>query len=105
MGQAYGGGPAAPYRVGVIAYFWERDDAAAVAERLGGQVRRERFHGEDDDEDHPWVVVLGEVERSALDALLAEYDGWLETPADETSAAPPPLPDAPQRFKRGHFDR
>jgi hypothetical protein len=86
--------------VQLIAYFWERDDAAAVAERLGGQVRRERFHGEDDDEDHPWIVVLDDVDRAALDELLSEYDGWLDTEADDVPAAPPPLPDAPKRFKR-----
>jgi hypothetical protein len=84
----------------MIAYFWERDDAAAVADRLGGEVRRGRFHGEDDDEDHPWVVVLGEVDQSALDALLSEYDGWLETDPDAVPAAPPPLPNAPKRFKK-----
>ncbi|MET9274683.1 hypothetical protein [Kribbella sp. NPDC003557] len=84
----------------LIAYFWERDDAAAVAGRLGGDVRRGRFHGEDDDEDHPWVVVLEDVDRPALDALLAEHDGWLETDADDGPAAPPPLPDGPKRFKR-----
>jgi hypothetical protein len=84
----------------MIAYFWEQDDAVAVAEQLGGEVRRERFHGEDDDEDHPWVVVLGDVDRAALDALLTEHDGWLETDSDETPAPPPPLPDAPKRFKK-----
>ncbi|MEU8224957.1 hypothetical protein [Kribbella sp. NPDC048915] len=83
----------------MIAYFWEQDDAEAVAAELGGEVRRERFHGEDDDEDHPWIVVLAEVDEVRLDELLDTYDGWLETPADETPAAPPPLPAEPRRFK------
>ena len=91
--------------VQLIAYFWERDDAAAVAGRLGGEVRRERFHGEDDDEDHPWVVVLGKVDRAELDALLSEYNGWLVEEADIAPAAPPPLPDGPKRFKKGPIDR
>ncbi|HEY3562606.1 MAG TPA: hypothetical protein VGL05_34305 [Kribbella sp.] len=100
----------------MIACFWEREDAVAVAERLGGVVRRERFHGEDDDEDHPWGVVLRDVDRAALDALLEEYDGWLEVedglagpegdaqrvarPQPGTSPSPAPLPTEPRRFKR-----
>ena len=90
----------APYRVGMIAYFWERDDAAAVASRLGGEVRRGRFHGEDDDEDHPWVLELQDVDRGALDRLLGEYDGWLEVEVDDGPSAPAPLPQEPKRFKR-----
>lgn len=84
----------------MIAYFWEREDAAAVAARLGGDVRRGRFHGEDDDEDHPWVLELEDVDRAALDELLNEYDGWLEIEVDEAPAVPPPLPQEPKRFKR-----
>ncbi|MGZ0152671.1 hypothetical protein ACXJJ3_36830 [Kribbella sp. WER1] len=84
----------------LIACFWERDDAAAVADRLGGQVRRGRFHGEDDDEDHPWSVVLADVDRDELDGLLADHDGWLES-QDEVAPTPaPPLPTEPKRFKR-----
>ncbi|MFB6726717.1 hypothetical protein ACFCV3_41490 [Kribbella sp. NPDC056345] len=89
----------------LIAYFWEQEDASSVAAQLDGVVRRERFHGEDDDEDHPWVVVLGAgVDRSALDALLAAHDGWLEDAWLEAAsegpvASPPPLPSEPQRFK------
>ncbi|MFI7066662.1 hypothetical protein ACIBL3_37080 [Kribbella sp. NPDC050124] len=82
-----------------IAYFWEQDDAEAVAERLHGVVRRGRFHGEDDDEDHPWIVVLEDPDQAVLDGLLAEYDGWLET-TDEQPATPTPLPTAPKRFKK-----
>ncbi|MET7282873.1 hypothetical protein ABZS29_31885 [Kribbella sp. NPDC005582] len=84
----------------LIAYFWEQEDAESVAARLDGVVRRGRFHGEDDDEDHPWVVVLRDVERDAVDAVLAEYDGWLETADSEPAVAPPPLPTGPKRFKK-----
>ncbi|MFK4089262.1 hypothetical protein ACI2LF_34435 [Kribbella sp. NPDC020789] len=85
----------------LIAYFWEQEDAESVAARLGGAVRRGRFHGEDDDEDHPWVAVLRDVDRDVLDLLLAEYDGWLETPDEQPAVvAPPPLPSAPKRFKK-----
>jgi hypothetical protein len=85
----------------LIAYFWEQEDASSVAAQLDGTVRRGRFHGEDDDEDHPWVVVLpAGVSRPELDALLAEYDGWLEAADDEPVVAPPPLPSGPKRFKK-----
>ena len=84
----------------LIAYFWEQEDAEAVAVRLGGDVRRGRFHGEDDDEDHPWVVVLHDIDPAAADELLSEHDGWLETAADDPAAVPPPLPGEPKRFKK-----
>jgi hypothetical protein len=96
----------------MIACFWEREDAAAVADRLGGVVRRGRFHGEDDDEDHPWIVVLTEPDRRLLDELLTDHDGWLEdeggilggvapaSSARRVEVAPVPLPTEPKRFKR-----
>ena len=83
----------------LIAYFWEQEDAETVAAQLDGDVRRGRFHGEDDDEDHPWVVVLSTVDQEALEELLRTHDGWLETATDEPAAAPPPLPSEPKRFK------
>lgn len=84
--------------VELVAYFWEQQDAQAVADRLGGQLRRGRFHGEDDDEDHPWIVVLHDVDQAQVDDLLTEHDGWLETTEDPVTA-PPPLPTEPRRFK------
>lgn len=83
----------------LIAYFWEQEDAAVVAELLDAEVRRGRFHGEDDDEDHPWMVVLRDVDQALVDELLSEHDGWLEPGTNDTPATPPPLPDAPKRFK------
>ena len=89
------------------ALFWEKDAARAVADRLAesgydADVARERLAGEDDDEDHPWVV-LSEAPTTVLEGLVDEYDGWLDEPAAES---PPPrpvaLPDAPRRVK-GHF--
>ncbi|MGC4943064.1 hypothetical protein [Kribbella sp. DT2] len=81
-----------------IAYFWERADAEAVAERLGGELSRGRFHGEDDDEDHPWVVVTA-ADPAVLERVAGEHDGWLEAPTHEPTPAPPPLPTEPRRLK------
>lgn len=63
--------------------------AQAVAERLGLQEEprplREALAGEDDAEDAQWLVVLEDppvacdpATLDALDALAAEYEGWLE---------------------------
>ena len=91
----------------VRALFWEESYAALVASRLESdgftvETGRERFAGEDDDEDHAWVVVT-DAPAAMLELLAEEYDGWL----DESPAAPPPqpldLPDGPRRIK-GHFD-
>jgi hypothetical protein len=94
----------------LVAYFFERDDAEEVGRRLSAdgieaEVRRDRFHGEDDDEDHPWTVIVTDPAASGLlESLTAEHDGWLSTheTAAETAAAQvdaPPLPDGPRRFK------
>jgi hypothetical protein len=85
----------------LVAYFWEREDADAVASALDGEVRRERFHGEDDDEDHPWVVVLpASTEAAALEQVVGAHDGWLTAPEpDQPVTEAPSLPDAPRRFK------
>ncbi|HSV38561.1 MAG TPA: hypothetical protein VLI04_07355 [Nocardioidaceae bacterium] len=88
------------------AVFFDEDVAATVAARLisdgfEASVVRERLHGEDDDEDHPWAV-LTDAPAIVVEVLVDRYDGWL----DEGEAAPPPapleLPDAPRRIK-GHF--
>ena len=88
--------------------FWEDDAARAVAEALddrGFDVRlaRERFAGEDDDEDHPWVVVT-DAPAALVEGLLEEYDGWLDDAPAADAPAPTPLdlPEAPRRVK-GHF--
>jgi hypothetical protein len=80
-----------------LAYFWEQEDAEAVAALLDGEVRRGRFHGEDDDEDHPWVVVLADGED--VGQVVAQHDGWLETATDAAGGVPAPLPQEPKRFK------
>lgn len=106
------------------AVFYTEGDARAVGGRLVGQgftvdVARERFAGEDDDEDHAWAVTTDAPELT-LNILLGEYDGWLdvEDQVDRRADAnavhgaaalgvrPPPLdlPEAPTRIKN-HFRR
>jgi len=98
------------------AVFYTEDDARAVAERLVSQgftanVARERFAGEDDDEDHAWAVVT-DAPRLMLVNILEEYEGWLdiEDPAeigDDDTHTPPvvrrpqplDLPQVPKRIK------
>lgn len=83
----------------IIAYFWEQEDAEAVASRLGGVVRRDRFHGEDDDEDHPWIVVLRAVDAGEAGDVVSEYDGWVARDDTAGEVAGVPLPEAPKRLK------
>ena len=88
----------------LVAYFFEREEAEEVAERLGAAVRRGRFQGEDDDEDHPWMVLVpAGTDTAVLEPLLAEYDGWLDDggASAQPPVEPPPLPTAPKRLKRG----
>ncbi|WP_406419309.1 hypothetical protein OH809_28925 [Streptomyces sp. NBC_00873] len=62
--------------------------AGELANRLGvaeePQLVRDALAGEDDAEDAQWLVVVedadGRLDPSALDALAAEYEGWLEAP-------------------------
>ncbi|MEP9381523.1 (deoxy)nucleoside triphosphate pyrophosphohydrolase [Nocardioides sp. KR10-350] len=90
------------------AVFFEEDDARAVAEQLGSDgwwagVRRERYQGEDDDEDHPWAVET-DAPAFVLEVLVDEHDGWFDLPEDgpDASVAPEPLdlPTSPRRIKR-----
>ena len=91
------------------AVFHEEDDARAVVARLradgfDADAVRERFAGEDDDEDHPWAVVT-DAPEFALEILAEEYDGWVDhdDPVPPAPPAPPlDLPSAPRRIK-GHF--
>ena len=95
--------------------FFDEDDARAAAAILqrGGfsaEVVRERLHGEDDDEGHPWAV-LTDAPAIQLEMLVETYDGWLDTddepggraadgPADRGAGTPLPLPEQPKRVKR-----
>ncbi|MEV8564673.1 hypothetical protein AB0436_03630 [Streptomyces sp. NPDC051322] len=62
--------------------------AVELADRFGvgdePQLVRDALAGEDDAEDAQWLVVVEDPERrldpAELDALAAEYEGWLEAP-------------------------
>ncbi|MCZ0979600.1 hypothetical protein O1L60_12410 [Streptomyces diastatochromogenes] len=70
----------------------DRDAAEEVAEELPDrfglseepQLVRDALAGEDDAEDAQWLVVVEDpdsrLDPAALDALAAEYEGWLEAP-------------------------
>jgi 8-oxo-dGTP diphosphatase len=85
------------------------DDARAVADRLraagfAARVERDRFAGEDDDEDHAWVV-LTDAPPFLVEVVAEEYDGWVDDALDAPPDPPPAplaLPDAPRRVK-GHW--
>jgi 8-oxo-dGTP diphosphatase len=87
--------------------FDERDDAAAVVARLHSEgfeawTERERFAGEDDDEDHAWAV-LSDAPAVRLELLVEEHDGWFDPdePDDPDGPAPPPAPlDLPSTPRR-----
>jgi 8-oxo-dGTP diphosphatase len=69
--------------------FDERDEAAAVVARLRSEgyeawTERERFAGEDDDEDHAWAV-LTDAPAVRLELLIEEHDGWFDA-TDATEA-------------------
>jgi len=112
-GGGRSGGAARP--AGPRGIFFDEDDARSAvaqlrAEGWSADVVRERYHGEDDDEDHPWAVVT-DAPLIVLELLVDEYDGWLDAPGDEPpygpagpdgSVAPEPLdlPTAPKRVKR-----
>lgn len=71
--------------------------------RTGGfeaTVTRERYAGEDDDEDHPWAIET-DAPAFTLDLLLEAHDGWLDdAPTGTAPAEPLDLPEAPRRRHR-----
>jgi hypothetical protein len=84
--------------------FFDELQARAVVARLlrdgfDASCEREPFAGEDDDEDHPWVV-SSDAPVVMLELLAEEYDGWLEPDEPAPPATPIDLPAAPRRVKR-----
>jgi hypothetical protein len=94
--------------VTVTAYFFDEDDARAVAARLraGGfaaEIGRGRFAGEDDDEGQPWVLST-DAPALHVEVVAEDAGGWVDD-HEEPDAAPRlsalPLPDRPIRPSDG----
>jgi mutator protein MutT len=86
------------------AVFFDEAGAVTAAGRLradgwDAEVVRERFQGEDDDEDHPWAV-LSDAPELVMEMLVDEYDGWLDADDIPLTPAPLDLPSEPKRIKR-----
>jgi hypothetical protein len=84
--------------------FFDEEDARAAVARLQhdgfeASCERQPFAGEDDDEDHPWVV-LTDAPDVMLELLVDQLDGWLEPDEPPPAVAPLVLPTAPRRLKR-----
>ena len=85
------------------AVLFDRDDAEEVRRRLveGGwnaDLGRERYQGEDDEEDQPWAVIT-DAPQMMVEILVEEYDGWLDLP-EPPPTTPLVLPTGPKRIKR-----
>ncbi len=82
--------------------FDEREQAESTAAQLRQEgfvawTERERFAGEDDDEDHAWAV-LSDAPDVRLELLVDEREGWFD--AGESGPAPAPPLDLPTRPRR-----
>ncbi|MFT4299144.1 MAG: hypothetical protein QM597_05880 [Aeromicrobium sp.] len=83
-------------------FFDEADDATEIVKALQAEgyatgLRREAFAGEDDAEDHAWVLTVTPFDGRVVE-MVDVYGGWL--PGDERlPVAATPLPDAPRRLK------
>ena len=89
---------------GVRGVFFAEDDARQAAARLRrdgfeAAAARQPLAGEDDDEDHPWVVVT-DAPAVMLELLVEAHDGWLEDDTAPPPSAPLVLPRAPRRLHR-----
>ena len=91
----------------VRAFLDDEEHAHALAARVRAAgfeavVRRDRFAGEDDDEDRPWVVDT-DAPAVLVEVAVEEHDGWVEDLPEPTPApAPLDLPAGPRRVK-GHW--
>lgn len=84
-------------------YFDEPDDSVELAKALEAEgytveTVREGFSGEDDSDDHAWVLVVAQSD-DRINEMVDVYGGWLG--GDERLPAEPlPLPDQPKRLKK-----
>lgn len=83
-------------------YFDEPDDSvelvkALQAEGFTVETVREAFAGEDDSDDHAWVLIVAQSDERIAE-MVDVYGGWLS--GDERLPAEPrPLPGEPKRLK------
>jgi hypothetical protein len=83
-------------------YFDTDDDAvelmaALEAEGYATSLRREAFAGEDDSDDHAWVLLVEPFDDRVIE-MVDVYGGWM--PGDEQLPAEPlELPGEPKRLK------
>ena len=90
----------------VHAGFHDREDGQAALTALDdprARLVRDRFAGEDDDEDVGWLLEAPPSARAALAELAVRHCGWLVAEAPPgLRVEPQPLPDGPKRIKRAH---
>lgn len=84
-------------------YFDEPEDAveltsALEAEGYTVESVREAFAGEDDSDDHAWVLTVAESDDRIVE-MVDVYGGWL-VGDERLPDAPLPLPDQPKRLKQ-----
>ena len=95
----------APLRPGAArGIVFDEEAALAIERRLRADgytvtVSRERFAGEDDDEDQPWAIAT-DAPVVALELLLDAHDGWLDDAPTGAPVTPVELPAAPRRRHR-----
>ncbi|MGA8987953.1 hypothetical protein [Aeromicrobium sp.] len=83
-------------------YFDSADDAAELVDALEREgyltsLRREGFAGEDDGEDHAWVLQVEPYDDRVIE-MVDVYGGWM--PGDDRlPATPVDLPEGPKRLK------
>jgi hypothetical protein len=73
--------------------------ARLVTAGYDARLERDRWAGEDDDEDHPWAV-LTDAPELVLELLVDEFEGWLDVPEVPSAHPPLELPTAPRKIKR-----
>ncbi|AXT85744.1 hypothetical protein C6I20_11460 [Aeromicrobium sp. A1-2] len=83
-------------------YFDADDDAAELINALESEgylttLRREGFAGEDDGEDHAWVLLVEPYDDRVIE-MVDVYGGWM--PGDDRLPVTPiDLPGGPKRLK------
>lgn len=80
------------------------ESAELIAARLRGDgfeatIGRQAFAGEDDDEDHAWVLTT-DAPPVMVELIADDHDGWVEYDDPHPGPAPIDLPGMPKRHHR-----